>query len=55
MAKTKWENNNVLKEKSVDIPEELKENINKLLNENKINKILEDAQIVSNRYRNNKP
>ena len=23
MAKTKWKNNNVLKEKSVDIPEEL--------------------------------
>ena len=53
MVKTKWKNNNVLKEKSVDIPEELKENINKLLNENQINKILEDAQIVSNRYRNN--
>ena len=53
MAKTKWKNNNVLKEKSVDIPEELKENINKLLNENQIHKILEDAQTVSNRYRNN--
>lgn len=53
MVKTKWKNNNVLKEKSVDIPEELKENINKLLKENQIHKILEDAQIVSNRYRNN--
>ena len=37
----------------MDIPEELKENINKLLNENQIHKILEDAQTVSNRYRNN--
>lgn len=37
----------------MDIPEELKENINKLLKENQIHKILEDAQIVSNRYRNN--
>ena len=37
----------------MDIPEELKENINKLLKENQINKILEDAQTVSNRYRNN--
>ena len=37
MVKTKWKNNNVLKEKSVDIPEELKENINKLLKENQIN------------------
>ena len=53
MAKTKWKNNNVLKEKNVDIPEELKENINKLLKENQIHKILEDAQTVSNRYRNN--
>lgn len=53
MAKTKWKNNNVLKEKSVDIPEELKENIDKLLKENQIHKILEDAQTVSNRYRNN--
>lgn len=53
MAKTKWKNNNVLKEKSVDIPEELKENIDKLLKENQMHKILEDAQTVSNRYRNN--
>ena len=52
MVKTKWKNNNVLKEKSVDIPEELKENIDKLLKENQIHKILEDAQTVSNRYRN---
>lgn len=37
----------------MDIPKELKENINKILNENQINKILEDAQTVSNRYRNN--
>ena len=37
----------------MDIPEELKENIDKLLKENQIHKILEDAQTVSNRYRNN--
>lgn len=37
----------------MDVPEELKENINKLLEKNQINKILEDAQNVSDRYRKN--
>ena len=37
----------------MDVPEELKENINKLLEKNQINKILEDAQNVSDRYRRN--
>ena len=38
----------------MDIPEELKENINKLLKENQINKVLEEAKIISDRYRNNR-
>ena len=37
----------------MEIPEKLKENINKLLKENQISKVVEDSQIVSNRYRNN--
>ena len=37
----------------MDVPEELKENINKLLEKNQINKIFEDAQNVSDRYRKN--
>ena len=53
MVKTTRKNNYVLKEKIVEIPEKLKENINKLLKENQISKVVEDSQIVSNRYRNN--
>lgn len=37
----------------MEIPEKLKENINKLLKENQISKVVEDSQILSNRYRNN--
>lgn len=53
MVKTTRKNNYVLKEKIVEIPEKLKENINKLLKENQISKVVEDSQILSNRYRNN--
>ena len=37
----------------MDIPEKLKENINELLKEKQLSRIVEDAKIVSNRYRNN--
>lgn len=37
----------------MDIPEELKDSINKLLSENKSSNIIENAQIISNRYRKN--
>ena len=37
----------------MDIPDELKKSIDKLLNKNKTNKIVENAQRISERYRNN--
>jgi ribosomal protein RSM22 (predicted rRNA methylase) len=37
----------------VDIPEGLKDSINKLLSENKSSNIIENAQIISSRYRKN--
>ena len=37
----------------MDIPEELKNAIEELLSKNKKNEIIENAQIISNRYRNN--
>lgn len=37
----------------MDIPEELKDSINRLLSENKCSNIIEDAQTISNRYRKN--
>ena len=37
----------------MDIPEELKDSINRLLSENKFSNIIEDAQTISNRYRKN--
>ncbi len=37
----------------MDIPEELKDAIKELLAKNKTNEIIENAQIISNRYRNN--
>ena len=37
----------------MNIPDELKIAIEELLKKNKANKIIEDAQIISNRYRNN--
>ena len=37
----------------MDIPEELKDAIEELLAKNKTNEIIENAQIISNRYRNN--
>mgnify|MGYP004516354773 CR=1 FL=1 len=37
----------------MNIPDELKRAIEELLKKNKANKIIEDAQIISNRYRNN--
>ena len=35
----------------MDIPEELKNAIEELLSKNKKNEIIENAQIISNRYR----
>ena len=43
MVKTTRKNNQVLKEKIVEIPEKLTENINELLKENQISKIVEDS------------
>lgn len=37
----------------MDIPEGLKDSINKLLSENKVSNIIENAQTISNRYRKN--
>lgn len=37
----------------MEIPEELKNEIEELLSKNKTNEIIENAQIISNRYRNN--
>lgn len=37
----------------MDIPEELKDSINRLLSENKSSNIIENAQTISNRYRKN--
>ena len=37
----------------MDIPDELKKTIDELLLKNKANEIIEDAKIISNRYRNN--
>ena len=37
----------------MDIPEELKDSINRLLSENKASNIIENAQTISNRYRKN--
>lgn len=37
----------------MDIPEELKDSINRLLSENKFSNIIENAQTISNRYRKN--
>ena len=37
----------------MDIPEELKDSINRLLSENKFSDVIENAQTISNRYRKN--
>ena len=37
----------------MDIPDELKKSIDELIEKNKTNKIIENAQIISDRYRNN--
>lgn len=37
----------------MDIPDELKKSIDELIKENKTNRIIENAQIISDRYRNN--
>ena len=37
----------------MDIPEGLKDSINRLLSENKASNIIESAQTISNRYRKN--
>ena len=37
----------------MDIPDELKKSIDELIEKDKTNRIIENAQIISNRYRNN--
>lgn len=54
MAKNKWENDNVLKgDKYMEIPEELKQAIENQLEGIKSNEVIENAQKISERYRNN--
>lgn len=53
MAKKKWQNNNVLKGEKMDIPQELKEAIEKVSTRIKHTNIIEESQSISKKYREN--
>lgn len=53
MAEKKWQNNNVLKGEKMDIPQELKDAIEKISAEIKYKSIIEETQSISKKYREN--